>query len=783
MEVIDLNVKAYKRQSPFRMVAIFVLGIVVGFALFYIYSQLSSPPPKETPLQPQIVQQKESTETEEPTQKEPTQPEPEETEEQRLVAQLENIAPLIYLVDAENFNDEVLILLQQIHPFAVAIRHSGENANRDNFIGLLQKIRTATQQSGSDLQLFAMELDLNYLSSFTEFQGLPKISDFNMETDIAKIVEAGTAYAQKAREFGISMFLGPMIELYVAGRVPEIDKSQYFGETTESIQKIGLSFTQGIWQGKVIPVVKSFPSKSLALKKEVDNKVTFALEVDNPGGDMNQAISQLATWLFPFSEAVHQDLPALLVSHVAIPLLDDESPYLPASVSQKVIQGLIREKWNYKGIIVADDISEYPLDGSETYTDVALRMIGVGVDLICTSLKDINELAKMVNVIEQNISKEAKDKRCMNLAKLVMAVRPLPVKKEEITPSTEIIHQAEPTTAPVSTDTTFIAQEPVLTPSETPVEPPKEEETPPTIEQTPTIPETAQSPESKLAQDLSQIVTETKPISEEQTTEQSTTTEAPKEETAIEKTAEETASVIKEEKKEEVSIAKPPEEKPTTGSKEVEKEEVSKDSEKSAEKGEAPKAIVKVPQPPGTKAISHKIARGETLHAIAKKYNVKPKDIMAWNGIDNPNLIKYGFKLIIYVPEDMDVSAEQKPSIPIKQQKPAPAKESEIAPISIPEIESETDKSGVQIQPVNEPVEETPKTEDTPTATDQEKSSTPPVETIIYTVKHGDTLESIARDTHVPKEEIIRLNNLKKPYILPAGRKLRVPRVHKVVFN
>jgi LysM repeat protein len=78
------------------------------------------------------------------------------------------------------------------------------------------------------------------------------------------------------------------------------------------------------------------------------------------------------------------------------------------------------------------------------------------------------------------------------------------------------------------------------------------------------------------------------------------------------------------------------------------------------------------------------------------------------------------------------------------------------APISIPEIESETDKSGVQIQPVNEPVEEKPKTEDTPTATDQEKSSTPPVETIIYTVKHGDTLESIARDTHVPKEEIIR---------------------------
>ncbi len=67
-----------------------------------------------------------------------------------------------------------------------------------------------------------------------------------METDISKIAEAGTSYAQKARELGISMFLGPMIELYVAGRVPETDKGYYFGDTTESIQKIGLSFAQGI---------------------------------------------------------------------------------------------------------------------------------------------------------------------------------------------------------------------------------------------------------------------------------------------------------------------------------------------------------------------------------------------------------------------------------------------------------------------------------------------------------------------------------------------------------
>jgi len=473
---------------------------------------------------------------------------------------------------------------------------------------------------------------------------------------------------------------------------------------------------------------------------------------------MNQAISQLATWLFPFSEAVHQGLPALLVSHVAIPLLDDENPYLPASVSQKVIQGLIREKWNYQGIIIADDISEYPLDGSETYTDVALRMTGVGIDLICTSLGDVNELTKMVNVIEQNISKEAKEERCMKLAKLVMAVRPLPVKKEEMAPSMEAIPPTEPTTSPVPTETTSIAQGPASVSPETPVEPPKEEITPTspdsteqqtssTAEQSPTTSEASKTPETKVAQDLTQIVTETKPISEEQTTEKNSVAEAPKGETATTKPAEKTP-------KEETAT-----EKPVSGSKEEKKEEL-------------PKSIQKAPQPPGTKAIYHQIARGETLYAIAQRYNVKPKDIMAWNGIDNPNLIKYGSKLIIYVPEGMNVSSTG--------QKPSSVKRPETAPVSVPTTESEKNSNNIQLQPV----EENSKNEETATAASaQEKPSTPSGEMTIYIVKHGDTLDSIARDTHVPKEEIIKLNNLKKPYILPSGRKLKVPRVPKVGFN
>ncbi len=101
------------------------------------------------------------------------------------------------------------------------------------------------------------------------------------------------------------------------------------------------------------------------------------------------------------------------------------------------------------------------------------------------------------------------------------------------------------------TETTSIAQGPASVSPETPVEPPKEEITPTspdsteqqtssTAEQSPTTSEVSKTPETKVAQDLTQIVTETKPISEEQTTEKISVAEAPKGETATTKPAEKT---------------------------------------------------------------------------------------------------------------------------------------------------------------------------------------------------------------------------------------------------
>ncbi len=732
MEIIDLNVKAYKRQSPFRMVIVFILGMLVGFALFYMYSQLN-PPPKETP--PPIPPTSQVIEKQEKLPK-PSEP-PKIDEEQLLLTELENTSPFIYILNEEKYSDTAIDMIKQVRPFAVLVKPSQGVTDKDRFLNLLQNIRSRIQNNNSYLPLLAMDLDINFLQSFPEFQGLPRLSDFNINTDTSNITEAGALYAQKIREWGISILMGPMIELYVTGRVSETEKANYIGDKTEVIQWIGLSFAKGIWQGKVIPVVKSFPSKTLAVKKEINGKTYFALDVDKSD---EEGISQLATWLFPFSEAVDQDLPGLLVSHVSIPLLEDENPSILATVSQKIIYGLIRGKWGYNGIIIADDIAEYPLDGTASYADIALQMAGVGIDLICISLEDMNEITKIKDRIEQNISKEAKEERCKRLAKFISSIRPLPkTELQESTPPPETTLVAEQKQTNVQETETVTPSPTITPPAETSFTSPPQESTAPPAEETTKPTETIQNEpittssdtapaepkpaEVTVAQDTTQIVNETKPTSEEKLKEIPPET---------------------------------PKEKPTTES------------------------IQKTPQPPGTKAIIHKIARGETLYNIAQKYQVKPKDLMAWNGLQDPNLIKYGFNIVVYIPQGTEINPPQQKTAPTKEK----AEEPKLVPLTTSETEKNTANKETEKQPPSTPTEPPAEKPQNNISETEEKPNLPSIgETIIYTVKYGDTLDSIARDMRVSKEEIIQLNNLKKPYLLPAGRKLKVPRVPKVGFN
>jgi len=57
-------------------------------------------------------------------------------------------------------------------------------------------------------------------------------------------------------------------------------------------------------------------------------------------------------------------------------------------------------------------------------------------------------------------------------------------------------------------------------------------------------------------------------------------------------------------------------------------------------------------QPTGAKPIQHIVRAGETLARIARRYGVTVADLVAWNDIENPNLIWVDQVLSIYEPSE-----------------------------------------------------------------------------------------------------------------------------------
>ena len=82
--------------------------------------------------------------------------------------------------------------------------------------------------------------------------------------------------------------------------------------------------------------------------------------------------------LVPFVRAIREDLPAIMVAHVAYPALGT-GVTRPATVSHEVITDLLRGRLRFDGIVMSDALEMAGFGGEEAIPD-AFR---AGIDLFC----------------------------------------------------------------------------------------------------------------------------------------------------------------------------------------------------------------------------------------------------------------------------------------------------------------------------------------------------------------------------------------------------------------
>lgn len=184
--------------------------------------------------------------------------------------------------------------------------------------------------------------------------------------DAAQARTAGIRYAAACRERGIGILLSPVLDVRRDGGNAVIG-DRAFSADPALVEKMGLAFAQGVMEGGAIPCGKHFPGHGST--KQDSHRALAVLE---------DTADTLQATLRPFHTCAVHGIPMLMTGHIAAPALGD--PKTPASLSRRVLGGLVREQWRYDGVLVTDDINmgALPRDAGA----VAVQALAAGNDAV-----------------------------------------------------------------------------------------------------------------------------------------------------------------------------------------------------------------------------------------------------------------------------------------------------------------------------------------------------------------------------------------------------------------
>lgn len=152
----------------------------------------------------------------------------------------------------------------------------------------------------------------------------------------------GRVTAQEARAIGIHWNFFPVADVNSNPANPIIN-TRSFGEDPRQVGDMVAAYIRGAHSQGMLATAKHFPGHG-------DTGSDSHLGVAQVTGDQARLD---AVEMPPFQQAIASGIDAVMVAHVSVPAIDSDPKHV-ATISPKVVRGVLREKLGFKGIIVTD---------------------------------------------------------------------------------------------------------------------------------------------------------------------------------------------------------------------------------------------------------------------------------------------------------------------------------------------------------------------------------------------------------------------------------------------
>lgn len=216
--------------------------------------------------------------------------------------------------------------------------------------------------------------------------------------DSALAEAAGLLTGEELKALGLNINFAPVLDINSNPDNPIIGMRS-FSSDADLVTRLGLATITGLRQSGVIAAVKHFPGHGDTM---VDSHLGLPVLTHN-----RERLESVE--LKPFQAAIENGVEMIMTAHIAFPAIDNEQVTslkdgqrvpVPATLSKKVLNGLLREELGYEGVIISD---AFTMDGIAEHfgEDQSVeRAVNAGVDIILMPQNSAAAHQTLVNAVK-----------------------------------------------------------------------------------------------------------------------------------------------------------------------------------------------------------------------------------------------------------------------------------------------------------------------------------------------------------------------------------------------
>jgi beta-N-acetylhexosaminidase len=200
---------------------------------------------------------------------------------------------------------------------------------------------------------------------FTHF---PPASVIGQTGRVELAEQVGRAMGAELSSIGIDIDFAPVLDVWT-NPANTVIGDRAFAADPRTVGLFGCAQARGLRAGGVIPCGKHFPGHGAT---HVDS------HEDLPRDERTLEVLQQID-LASFRSAIAEGIEMLMTAHILYPALD---PDYPATLSRRIIEGLVRQQLHYQGVVVTDDLEMGAIVRHDAAERAAVQALTAGADLL-----------------------------------------------------------------------------------------------------------------------------------------------------------------------------------------------------------------------------------------------------------------------------------------------------------------------------------------------------------------------------------------------------------------